>query len=142
MNDNPLTPTVGHSERCGRSSLVCRLTTLMTIAFIVTLALAAAHRLRGQAFATLIGLATGAAATTLAIFFTTSRRRSPTPPVSLSPCLPIPLSQIPSLTDAEQDLAEGDKAAEVPAGTPFEELPEGWVCPICGVGKDRFEPLE
>ena len=40
------------------------------------------------------------------------------------------------------DPAEGDKAAQVPAGTPFEELPDGWVCPICGVGKDRFEPVE
>lgn len=22
---------------------------------------------------------------------------------------------------------------------PFEELPEDWVCPLCGVGKDNFE---
>ena len=22
---------------------------------------------------------------------------------------------------------------------PFEELPEDWVCPLCGVGKDMFE---
>ena len=22
---------------------------------------------------------------------------------------------------------------------PFEELPEDWTCPICGVGKDQFE---
>ena len=21
---------------------------------------------------------------------------------------------------------------------PFEELPEDWVCPLCGVGKDQF----
>ncbi len=26
-------------------------------------------------------------------------------------------------------------------GTPFEELPEDWVCPSCGVGKDMFEKL-
>lgn len=23
---------------------------------------------------------------------------------------------------------------------PFNELPEDWVCPLCGVGKDMFEP--
>ena len=23
-------------------------------------------------------------------------------------------------------------------GTPFEELPADWVCPLCGVGKDSF----
>ncbi|MGM0438082.1 MAG: rubredoxin, partial [Bacillota bacterium] len=25
--------------------------------------------------------------------------------------------------------------------TSFEDLPEDWVCPECGVGKDMFEPL-
>jgi len=35
----------------------------------------------------------------------------------------------------------GDPDSNVPPGTPFEELPEGWVCPICGVGKDQFEKL-
>jgi len=24
----------------------------------------------------------------------------------------------------------------------FEDLPEEWVCPECGVGKDQFEPEE
>jgi len=24
-------------------------------------------------------------------------------------------------------------------GTPFEKLPEDWVCPLCGAGKDMFE---
>ena len=23
--------------------------------------------------------------------------------------------------------------------TPFEQLPEDWVCPLCGVSKDNFE---
>jgi len=23
---------------------------------------------------------------------------------------------------------------------PFEKLPDDWVCPVCGVGKDQFEP--
>ncbi|MDO4567276.1 MAG: rubredoxin [Oscillospiraceae bacterium] len=25
---------------------------------------------------------------------------------------------------------------------PFEQLPEDWVCPLCGVGKDQFELRE
>ena len=24
--------------------------------------------------------------------------------------------------------------------TPFESLPADWTCPVCGVGKDDFEP--
>ncbi len=30
-----------------------------------------------------------------------------------------------------------DEAAE---GTPFNDLPDDWLCPECGVGKDMFEP--
>ena len=25
---------------------------------------------------------------------------------------------------------------------PFEDLPDDWVCPLCGVGKDMFEKVE
>lgn len=32
---------------------------------------------------------------------------------------------------------EYDEAAE---GVPFNELPEDWVCPVCGVGKELFKP--
>ncbi|NLF82372.1 MAG: rubredoxin [Candidatus Gastranaerophilales bacterium] len=35
--------------------------------------------------------------------------------------------------------AEGDPESNIPAGTPFEDLPADWVCPLCGVGKDSFE---
>ena len=38
----------------------------------------------------------------------------------------------------EYDPAVGDPDNDIAAGTPFEELPEDWVCPICGVGKDQF----
>jgi len=34
----------------------------------------------------------------------------------------------------------GDDMADIPAGTSFEDLPEDWVCPECGAGKDMFEP--
>jgi len=27
-------------------------------------------------------------------------------------------------------------------GDPFADIPDDWVCPICGVGKDEFEPVE
>jgi len=38
------------------------------------------------------------------------------------------------------DPAEGDADGGVAAGTPFDQLPEDWVCPICGSGKDEFAP--
>ena len=31
-------------------------------------------------------------------------------------------------------------ADDIPAGTPFEKLPDDWTCPDCGVGKDEFKP--
>jgi len=27
-------------------------------------------------------------------------------------------------------------------GVKFEDLPDDWVCPLCGVGKDCFEKVE
>lgn len=40
------------------------------------------------------------------------------------------------------DPAEGDVDNGIPAGTEFADLPEDWVCPVCGVDKDMFEPEE
>ncbi|WP_084413182.1 rubredoxin [Desulfovirgula thermocuniculi] len=42
----------------------------------------------------------------------------------------------------EYDPAKGDPEGKIPPGTPFAELPDDWVCPICGVGKDQFERAE
>jgi rubredoxin len=39
------------------------------------------------------------------------------------------------------DPAEGDAEGGIAAGTAFEDLPADWVCPICGVDKDNFEPV-
>lgn len=36
----------------------------------------------------------------------------------------------------------GDPDGGVEPGTPFEDIPEDWVCPECGVGKDMFELIE
>ena len=35
----------------------------------------------------------------------------------------------------------GDPFHGVEPGTPFEEIPDDWVCPQCGVHKDQFTPL-
>jgi rubredoxin len=40
------------------------------------------------------------------------------------------------------DPAEGDPDGGISAGIPFEELPDDWVCPCCGVGKSDFEPAD
>lgn len=37
------------------------------------------------------------------------------------------------------DEAEGDPDAGIAPGTKWEDVPEDFVCPLCGVGKDMFE---
>jgi flavin reductase (DIM6/NTAB) family NADH-FMN oxidoreductase RutF/rubredoxin len=36
----------------------------------------------------------------------------------------------------------GDPDGDIAAGTAFEDLPDDWVCPVCGAGKDEFSKLE
>lgn len=38
------------------------------------------------------------------------------------------------------DPSEGDPDSGIEPGTAFEDIPEDWVCPVCGVGKDQFSP--
>lgn len=40
------------------------------------------------------------------------------------------------------DPSAGDPDNGAAAGTAFEDLPDDWVCPDCGAGKDQFEPVE
>lgn len=40
------------------------------------------------------------------------------------------------------DPAAGDPDSGIEPGTPFEDIPEDWVCPVCGAAKADFEPLE
>jgi nitrite reductase (NADH) large subunit len=40
------------------------------------------------------------------------------------------------------DPAKGDPDEDIEPGTPFEELPEDWVCPVCGKPKDRFAKVK
>ncbi len=35
--------------------------------------------------------------------------------------------------------AVGDPDGGIASGTKFEDIPDSWVCPVCGAGKDSFE---
>jgi len=37
--------------------------------------------------------------------------------------------------------AAGDPDRGVAPGTPFENLPEDWSCPVCGLDKSFFNPV-
>lgn len=39
------------------------------------------------------------------------------------------------------DPAAGDPDGGVAPGTPFEKIPDGWVCPVCGADKSAFEKV-
>lgn len=38
--------------------------------------------------------------------------------------------------------AVGDPDAGIAPETAFEDIPDDWTCPICGLGKDVFVPVE
>lgn len=40
------------------------------------------------------------------------------------------------------DPAEGDPDNGVSPGTSFADLPDDWVCPVCGADKSQFEKEE
>ena len=40
------------------------------------------------------------------------------------------------------DPAEGDPDGGIAPGTAFEEIPDGWFCPVCGARKKDFVPYE
>ena len=39
------------------------------------------------------------------------------------------------------DPAVGYPDGGIAPGTPFEAIPDDWVCPVCGLGKDAFEEV-
>ncbi len=39
------------------------------------------------------------------------------------------------------DPKKGDPDSGIEPGTPFKEIPDDWVCPVCGVSKDSFEEV-
>jgi len=46
-----------------------------------------------------------------------------------------------SICGFQYDPEEGDPALGIPPGTPFEDLPEDYKCPICNAGKDYFNKV-
>ena len=40
------------------------------------------------------------------------------------------------------DPAIGDPDGGIAPGTPFEKIPENWVCPMCGAAKNEFRKIE
>lgn len=40
------------------------------------------------------------------------------------------------------DPAEGDPDNGVEAGTAFADIPEDWMCPLCGADKSQFSEVE
>jgi len=37
------------------------------------------------------------------------------------------------------DPEKGDPDGDIAPGTPFEDIPDSWTCPVCGASKDQFE---
>jgi rubredoxin len=40
------------------------------------------------------------------------------------------------------DPAVGDPTSDIEPGTAFEDLPDDWLCPDCGLGKEEFELID
>jgi len=40
------------------------------------------------------------------------------------------------------DPSEGDPDSGIQPGTSFENIPDDWECPMCGVGKEDFSSVE
>jgi rubredoxin len=45
-----------------------------------------------------------------------------------------------SVCDHVYDPEQGDPDSGIEPGTAFEDIPEDWVCPVCGASKAEFEP--
>ena len=43
-----------------------------------------------------------------------------------------------TICDYIYDEAIGDPEHGVAPGTKFDDIPDSWTCPLCGVGKDKF----
>ena len=39
------------------------------------------------------------------------------------------------------DPEKGDSDSGIVPGTPFEEIPDDWTCPLCKIGKDSFSEM-
>ena len=43
--------------------------------------------------------------------------------------------------DYVYDPEKGDPETGIAPGTPFEEIPDDWTCPVCGLYKDAFRAV-
>jgi rubredoxin len=43
-----------------------------------------------------------------------------------------------TVCDWVYDPAVGDPDGGIEPGTPFEKIPDSWMCPVCGASKDEF----
>jgi len=53
----------------------------------------------------------------------------------------IPSEYICTICGYTYDSEEGDPSNGIPAGTPFEDLPDDYMCPICKAGKEFFREI-
>ena len=44
-------------------------------------------------------------------------------------------------TEYIYDPEKGDPDGGIKPGTPFEDIPDDWVCPVCEATKDQFEKV-
>jgi flavorubredoxin/rubredoxin len=66
---------------------------------------------------------------------------------SFMPSLPTqptaqPVKYVCTVCQYVYDPAKGDPDGGIAPGTPFDKIPDDWTCPICGVGKNMFEPMK
>jgi flavorubredoxin/rubredoxin len=52
-----------------------------------------------------------------------------------------PAKYVCTVCGAIYDPEVGDPDGGIAPGTPFEAIPDDWVCPVCGVGKDMFKKM-
>ena len=46
-----------------------------------------------------------------------------------------------SVCEYVYDPEQGDPDSGIAPGTSFEDIPDDWVCPLCGIGKEMFEKI-
>lgn len=45
------------------------------------------------------------------------------------------------ICDYVYDPEQGDPDHGIAPGTSFDDIPDDWTCPLCGVDKSNFEPI-
>jgi flavorubredoxin/rubredoxin len=53
-----------------------------------------------------------------------------------------PIKYVCSVCQYVYDPDKGDPDGGIAPGTPFEKIPDDWSCPLCGVSKSMFQPID